>query len=530
VGRRGAGDAETSSPLKPAAVWSLLEGVMVARPDDLALVSAGTRLSFAGLREAVDRACHVLAGAGVRRGTTVGVSAPNSADVVIAFLSVMRLGARWVGINTALGELERARLLDHCRARLVLTDLPTAASVLARAGPGRRGVISMAEEDGVSPWRSALGASPAARRATAVDPLLPAAIAYTSGTSGRPKGVLHSQHGISFPGRYLATTEDFDASAVVGVCLPLTILNVIVVAVLPALFAGRPCIVLPRLEAATIADWVHREGITNLSIPPPILYDLCTRDDIDVAALRTLRAPRTGGAELPDQIRRWFSERFGHGVVGTYGLTEAPSIVSIERRDVPHVLASSGQVVPYLRVRIVDGQGNAVPAGETGEICLAPRESGPWRGYRPMLGYWRRPAATRVALDGGLLHTGDVGRLDKDENLFVKDRKDNLILRGGANVYPAQVERVIRTVRGVADCVVVGLPDLRLGQRVTAVIEPDRGPMPTESEVLEQCRQHLARYEVPEVVVFIDQLPRNSMNKVLRSTVRDRIESLQGSG
>jgi long-chain acyl-CoA synthetase len=129
-----------------------------------------------------------------------------------------------------------------------------------------------------------------------------------------------------------------------------------------------------------------------------------------------------------------------------------------------------------------------------------------------------------------LLHTGDVGRLDKDENLFVKDRKDNLILRGGANVYPAQVERVIRTVRGVADCVVVGLPDLRLGQRVTAVIEPDRGPMPTESEVLEQCRQHLARYEVPEVVVFIDQLPRNSMNKVLRSTVRDRIESLQGSG
>jgi acyl-CoA synthetase (AMP-forming)/AMP-acid ligase II len=310
------------------------------------------------------------------------------------------------------------------------------------------------------------------------------------------------------------------------VALPFTILNVMIVSVLPTLFAGRPCIAVPKLDAATIARWTADERITNFSIPPPVLYDLATRDDIDPASLATLRAPRTGGAELPDATRTMFAARFGTEVVGTYGLTEAPATVTIEPRGEPHVQGSSGRAVPFVEVRIVDTDGRALPTGETGEIAVRAATQGAWRGvWRPMLGYWRRPAATRDAVRDGMLLTGDIGRLDADGNLFVLDRKGNLITRGGANVYPAEVERVLGRLPGVAHSAVVGLPDPRLGERVAVAIERERDTTLTREAVVDHCRSHLAREKVPEVVLFLDALPRNAMGKVIVADIRDMMES-----
>jgi acyl-CoA synthetase (AMP-forming)/AMP-acid ligase II len=379
-------------------------------------------------------------------------------------------------------------------------------------------------------WRDAVERASPRSRATPPDPHWPASIAYTSGTTGRPKGVVHSQHNVTLPGRYFATTPDFDATSVVGVALPFTTLNVMLISVLPTLFAGRPCIAIPKLEAATVARWVAQEGITNLSIPPPVLYDLATRDDIDPTDLVTLRAPRTGGAELPDATRARFEDRFGRAVVGTYGLTEAPATVTIEPRDEPHVPGASGRVVPYLDIRIVDGDGTPVPHGETGEIALSAATSGPWRDlWTPMLGYWRRPGASRAAVRDGVLRTGDVGRLDGDGNLFVLDRKGSLITRGGANVYPAEVERVIRQLRGVAQCAVVGIPDPRLGERVAVAIELEPGAAVTADTVRTHCRAHLERTKVPDIVSFVDELPRNSMGKVVVDVLRGTIVASQAS-
>ena len=408
----------------------------------------------------------------------------------------------------------------------MLTDVPFVAPSSPSARTLR--VITMSGTDG-DEWRDRMAAATTRRRAsTEIDPLAPAAISYTSGTSGSPKGVVHSQHNITLPGRFLATTPDFGSSAVGGVCLALTILNVIAVSVLPSIAARRPCVIVPRPDPRLIADWVERHGITSMSMPPPTLFDLAHRADITPAALHTLVHPRTGGAELPEEVRSAFTDRFGHSIAATYGLTEVPTIVALERRGAPHVSGSSGEVLPYLEVRIVDDDGRPVPPGETGEICVGPAQSGPWAAaYRPMLGYWRRPVASREALADGSLHTGDLGRLEGGL-LFPKDRKGNLILRGGASVYPVQIERVIRSLAGVADCAVVGLPDPRLGQRVAAAIEVTGGTDLTVATVLEHCRQHLARYETPEIVVFVDGLPRNTMNKVVRRTVVDQIRSALG--
>jgi long-chain acyl-CoA synthetase len=512
------GDQLTMSAAK---VWDLLDPVIALHPNRAAIVSAQARLSFASLARSTDQACRLLSSLGVRRGTAVAVSAQNSAEIVIAFLAVMRLGARWVGINRALTETDRSRLLKHSGARVFITDSPFAEDSLL---PKDIRVLTFATDDATRLWQPSPELKARNLPKSAVDPYAAAAIAYTSGTSGRPKGVVHSQHNMTLPGRYLSTTDDFDSSAITGVCLPLTILNVIVVAVLPSLFGGRPCVILPKLDAATIAAWVHRERITNMSIPPPILYDLVTRGDIEPDSLKTLRSTRTGGAELPDPIRQGYLERFGHRVIGTYGLTEAPSVVAIESRLTPHVPDASGKVLPYLKVHILDKQGSEVPVGQVGEICLGPSDSGPWKdSYRPMLGYWRQLAATRDALADGLVRTGDLGILDENENLFIKDRKDNMILRGGASIYPAQIERVIRSMDGVRDCLILGVPDERLGERVGAVIELDGSRSVNNADVLAHCEQLLAKYQVPESVVFVDNLPRNSMNKVVRNEAKQRM-------
>jgi long-chain acyl-CoA synthetase len=259
------------------------------------------------------------------------------------------------------------------------------------------------------------------------------------------------------------------------------------------------------------------------------LFDLAHRTDVSPDALRSLRHPRTGGAELPEEVRLAFTERFGHPIAATYGLTEVPTIVSLERRGTPHVPRSSGEVLPYLEVRILDDDGREQAEGETGEICVRAAASGPWAGcYRPMLGYWRRPAATRTALRGGFLHTGDLGAMEGG-HLFPKDRRDSLIVRGGANVYPAEVERVIRSIAGVTDCAVVGLSDPRLGQRVAVAVERTDDAALTADHILDHCRRHLARYAVPESVVFVESLPRNTMNKVVRRAVQDQITQTTGA-
>jgi long-chain acyl-CoA synthetase len=514
--------AETAAPKAPATVDELLHAAVDQCPDGTALLGDGWSLTFAQLDHETNRACHVLSGEGIRRGSTVAASSNNSADIVVAFLAVMRLGARWVGLNRALSDHQRQNLIRHSGARIMLTEMPLEFPGKTASAPPLR-VIIMSGKDG-DEWRDRVAASPTRRRkSTKVDPLAPAAISYTSGTSGSPKGVVHSQHNISLPGRFLATTPDFDSSAIGGVCLALTILNVIAVSVLPSIAARRPCVILPRPDPILIADWVERHQITSMSMPPPTLFDLAHRSDISPAALRTLVHPRTGGAELPEEVRHAFTERFGHAIAATYGLTELPTIVALERRGTPHIARSSGEVLPYLDVHIIGEDGCELPPGETGEICVRAAQNGAWGGcYRPMLGYWRRPAATRSALAGGFLHTGDLGSLH-DRHLFPKDRRDNLILRGGASVYPAQAERVIREIAGVVDCVVVGLPDPRLGQRVAVGIERADGAAVTEHEVLDHCRQRLARYEIPEWVVFLETLPRNTMNKVVRRSVLDLI-------
>ena len=298
-----------------------------------------------------------------------------------------------------------------------------------------------------------------------------------------------------------------------GDCAALTILNLQVTSTLLTAQATGTQVVMDRVDPEGIAEWIRNERVNSWFGVPTMLHGLATTELVTPEDLATLEDVWTGGADIPEPVRHAFEEKFGRRVHATYGLTEVPTVVSIEQRGSTHRPGSSGRILPHLCVDIRSATASGAPPSD-GEIRIAGRQDGPWAdAYRPMLGYHGTPELTEAALGDGWLHTGDLGAIDGGE-LYVRGRRTSLILRGGANVYPAEVERVILALPGVMGAAVVGIPDERLGQRVVAAIEVSPGAEVTDAALTSHCRAALARYKVPEQWV-VRPLPRNAMGKVV---------------
>lgn len=496
------------APQAERTVAAVFRRALAADPGAVALVTRSGTWTYQELDTAADRGARVLEDLGVRPGDRIAASLPNDGDIVIAFHAAMRVGAVWVGVNRPLAPPEKRFILEDAGVSVLLAD----DDVLAPLGPveGVRAVP-------VGEWRErlAVAAPDGARGPT--DPFAPAAIAYTSGTTGFPKGAVHSQYNLVLAAEVTVASRGYGPELRKGDCLPLTILNMLVLTTLVVALAGGCCVIMDRIDAEGVAEWVERERVTTWNGPPALLYSLVTNAAVTGAQMASLDEVWTGGADCPEAVRRSFREKFGLDVIATYGLTEAPTLVAIDARDGSHKAGASGRPLPHLDVRIVGPDGAPLGRGETGEICVGAAPDGPWAGaYRPMLGYWERPDATDAALSGGYLHTGDIGFLDEDGFLSVRDRKSLVIIRGGANVYPAEVERVIQEVEGVAASAVVGVADERLGERVVAIVERVPGHEVDDAVLRSHCGANLARYKVPERFVMVDALPRNQMGKISR--------------
>ncbi|MEZ5183196.1 MAG: AMP-binding protein [Acidimicrobiales bacterium] len=493
----------TSVPGAAAPIGSVarvLDAALAADPHREALVTRSARLPYVELDRLAHRAAFALRSLGVGPGDRVGASLPNEADVVIAFHGAMRLGAIWVGVNRALAEPEKRFLLSDCDATLLLSD-DDVGDVGVR-------VVDLAT------WQAAVDAAPdRAWTGPDVDPAAPAGIAYTSGTTGHPKGAVHSQRNLLLPGAVLVASRGYGPELRKGDCFPFTILNMAVLTTLLVSQAGGTSIVMDRIDAEGVAEWIRAERITTWNGPPALLHSLTSLGSIAADDLASLDEVWTGGADCPEAIRAGFQAKFGLPVLATYGLSEAPTVVAIDHRSgTDHRPGASGRPLPHLRVRVADEHGETLPAGETGQLCISAADDR----YTPMLGYWGRPEATAAALVGGELRTGDVGLLDEDGFLHVRDRLSLLIIRGGANVYPAEVERVFAEIDGVAASAVLGVPDERLGERVVALVEPQGGVDLDLDVVRAHLAANLATYKVPERIVVVDAFPRNAMGKIVR--------------
>ncbi|MGH0038536.1 MAG: class I adenylate-forming enzyme family protein [Myxococcota bacterium] len=496
---------------------------MAERPDALALVGRHGRLSYGELDREVTRAARALADLGIGPGDRVAACLPNDVDIVVAFLACQRLAALWVGINRPLAGPEKAYILNDCGASLYLVDealREEIESVGERIEAPVR-VVGVDPADPQSQWRRALDAAQGPPPRVPQDPFAPAAIAYTSGTTGFPKGAVHSQHNLVLVGAVARLTGNRPAPASHGVVLPLTILNLFVLGPLCIFYDGRTCVCMDRIDARGVADWVRRERIGSFDGVPTIIHDLLTLPGIEPSDLESLTEPIMGGADSPPEVVKLFRERFGGEVIIGYGMTEAPTAVTWSDGQVPPGPGLCGKPVPQVEIEIRDERGGPVATGEVGEICVRPARSGAFAGvYTPMLGYWNRPDATAEALRDGCYHTGDLGFVAGDGNLYIRGRRNELILRGGANVYPAEVERVLQSHPSVGAAAVLGLPDERLGQRVVAAVELQPGRGSSEADLIGHVRAELARYKVPEAVRFVAAMPRNAMNKIVKPRLR----------
>jgi acyl-CoA synthetase (AMP-forming)/AMP-acid ligase II len=328
---------------------------------------------------------------------------------------------------------------------------------------------------------------------------------------------VHSQHNLLLPGAVARLTGAYGPEVRQGVLLPLTILNLMVLVPVLAFYDRSTCVCIDRVDPLGIAEWVRTARVGHFAAVPTIYHDLLTHPGVRRGDLASLIRPEVGGAECPEEFRRLYRERFGAEVCIGYGMTEAPTAVArSDGRSAP-LPGLCGRALPQLELSIRGEDDRELPAGEVGEICVGPARSGPFAGvYTPMLGYWNKPEETARALRGGVYHSGDLGFLDAEGNLFIRGRRNELILRGGSNVYPAEVERVLRAHAAVADCAVLGRADVRLGQRVVAAIVLCDGAVADAAALESHCRAELARYKVPEAFRFVSALPRNAMGKVVK--------------
>jgi long-chain acyl-CoA synthetase len=273
---------------------------------------------------------------------------------------------------------------------------------------------------------------------------------------------------------------------------------------------------MDRRDSLGVAEWIRGERINVWNGVPTQLWDLVRHPGVSRADLATLGDVWCGGADCPDELRDAFAAKFGHCLRGTYGLTEAPTIVAIDPIGTAWRARCSGRVLPQLSVAVLADDGAPVAPGQVGELCVSASASGPWADtWTPMRGLWEGQGVTPSG--PGPLRTGDLGTVDDDGWLRVVDRRKLLIVRGGANVYPAEVERVLLGFPGVAAAAVFAIPDERLGERVAALVESKEGERHPAAPALQTyCAEHLARYKIPEVWGFVEALPRNAMGKVIR--------------
>lgn len=473
--------------------------ITAGRPDATALTFEGQEWSFSELDARVQGFAEAFAQQGIGRGDRVAVLLPNRPEVLLAWLAALKLGAVVVPLNPRLTAGEVAFIVGDCEPRLVLADETTAfdgatAVEALDAGPGAAGVPPLD-----------LDASELAM------------IGYTSGTTGTPKGVMHSHRSVRIAIDGLAGFFGIGAGDSLLAILPLYSLPAMLGGPLMVWSVGGSCHLQRRFEPRACAAALGEHRPTLLGSVPTMLFDLVALPE--APDLSSVRYVMTGGAPLTPRTRADFERRFDLRICNVYGQTEAPMVVSADPLDGERPEGAVGRALDHIELTIRDDAGRVLPPGEVGEVCVGAARPG---SYEPMLGYLGRPDATAETLCDGVLHTGDVGRMDAEGFLYLIDRKNDVILRGGVNVYPAEVEAALMQHEDVLECAVYGVPSERLGEVPVAAVVARPGSGLDPERLSRWLDGRLASYKRPAEIVLRDELPKNVLGKTLRRVLREQ--------
>lgn len=500
-------------------VGQILRLTALKFPNRIALICEEKRMTYQAYDDRVNQLANGLLHLGLRKGDRVAVLLFNSIPMVEILFACAKTGSVFTPVNFRLTAEEVFYILDHSDARFFIYG-EEFSGLVEMIRPKLLKVeffISLGEV--ASPnlnYEAILKESPV------LEPTIPLSekdecqLMYTSGTTGKPKGAILTHENLLWNlfNTILGREEkEGEISIVIGPLYHTAALNN---HFLTRIAMAGTSILIKHFDPEKVMEIIQREKVTVIS-GAPAAYHLLLSLPEGRYDTRSITKCTTGASILPNETKERLIKLFPNlsGIYDVYGCTEAtPSIAILKAKDSLKKKECVGPAVTFLEVRIVDEQDRDVPVGEVGEVIC--------RGPNVMKGYYKDEEATREALRGGWLHTGDLARRDEEGFIYIVDRKKDMIVSGGENIYPREIEEILYSHPKIEDAAIIGVPDPLWGESVRAVIVLKRGETMTEEEVIEYCKNHLASYKKPKSVEFVESLPRNPSGKVLKTVLRER--------
>jgi len=492
-------------------------------PEREAMVFEGSRITYAQMEERVNRLANALADLGYKKGDRLTILADNTYKYMEVYFAAGKAGMSVTPLNFRLSDREIAYIVNDSEATLFLVGEGYEERVqnFKSELKGIKQWISLDnEKDGYLFYENILKDASPDDPWIDVDENEMAILMYTGGTTGLPKGVMLSHRNLMTAAYGCILVCGFTREDVT--CFVLPLFHISLWPALSVLMMGGKVVIMRRPDLLGILKLIQDEKCTHVNLVPTIYGWLLNLPQIDEYDLSSLRLMTYAGSPFPPDMLKRCIKKFGNIFAQGYGLTEAAPIVSFLMPE-DHVLegperltrrlSSAGKEAPVVEARVVNEKDEPVQVGEIGEIVA--------RGKNIMMGYWKNPELTAEVLRNGWLHTGDMGTIDEDGYIYLLDRKADMIITGGENVYPKEVEDVLYEHPAVQECAVVSAPDERWGERVQAVVVLKEGAAATPEELIAHCKGKLAGYKCPKDVQIWDSLPKTPVGKIIRKEVKE---------
>ena len=478
-------------------------------PQRPALFLKDRALTYAQLDDATARVAGLLRGWGIEPGDRVAVMLPNVPEFAIAYYGALRAGAAVVPMNVLLKQREVAFYLGDSEAKLVFAWHECAGAASAGALDAGAECVVVDEDGSFEQLLASVAPSDPVADRTADDT---AVILYTSGTTGKPKGAQLTHSNLARNAEVSRNLFEVGPEDVILGALPLFHAFGQTCGLNVAVSAGAALALVPRFDPGAVMATIEDRGVTVFQGVPTMYAALLHQPDRERFSSQTLRLCVSGGAALAVEILHEFERAFGCVILEGYGLSETSPVACFNHPDRQRKPGSIGTPVEGVELRVVDEQRNALEAGEVGEVAI--------RGHNVMKGYWNRPEATAEAIDSeGWFYSGDLARVDEDGCFFIVDRKKELIIRGGYNVYPREIEEVLYEHPAVREAAVIGIPQRELGEEVGAAISLKPGIEVEAAELKDFVKERVAAYKYPRHVWLVEALPKGPTGKILKREI-----------
>ncbi len=503
---------------------TLLTESVKRNPAQTAIIFDNFKMSYGQLQGASNLFANSLRQAGLEQGQKVALMLPNIPQFLVCYYGILKAGGVVVPLNVLLKAPEVAYHLEDSDSVILVAwegfteaavggykETPTCKTLVMVNAPGSENIPTVEGAIGSTAFMAQAKPDPILAQTMPDDT---AVILYTSGTTGRPKGAELTHFNMFFNAWSCLKNMglDYTEKDVTLMALPLfhsygqsSVMNV-------AIGAGATLTLIPRFDPVKAFEIMQRDKVTSFSGVPTMYFYLLNHPARKNYDLSSLNKCTSGGSAIPIEILSAWERETGVKILEGYGLSETSPVASFNVAFKPTKPGSIGEPLWGVDMKVVDENDQELPVGERGELLI--------RGHNVMKGYLKRPEATAEVMRGGWFHTGDVARMDEDGYFYIVDRVKDLIIRGGFNVYPREIEEVLYGHPAIAECAVIGVPDQALGEEVKAVIVLKQGQTATEDEIREYCRERIASNKYPRLYQFMDDLPKNATGKILKRELK----------